>query len=122
MPNPSYQKGYRFEKKVQAWLVQLGKCTRSMMSRGADLTLLWSLREWKVSCKSREKSICKLIDSELETSDLMIFGCDRGIPIVAMHLPKFIEFCRELSPSQATWEGDADHLSPSQYLPNGTEG
>lgn len=92
MPNPSYQKGYRFEKKVQAWLVHLGTCVRSMMSRGADLTLERSLRRWTVSCKCKEKSICKLIDTELETKDLFIHGYDRGIPIVSMLLPKFVEF------------------------------
>ena len=92
MSHPSYAKGYRFEKKVQAWLVHLGKCTRSFMSRGADLVLLWLLREWKVSCKSRSKSICKMIDDELEHNDLFVHGCDHGIPIVSMHLPKFIEF------------------------------
>ena len=91
MSHPSYAKGYRFEKKVQAWLVHLGKCTRSMMSRGADLTLLYSLREWKVSCKFRAKSISKLIDDELELNDLVVHGHDRGIPVVSMHLPKFVE-------------------------------
>src|SRR4051812_23761939 len=78
MSHPSYAKGYRFEKKVQAWLAHLGKCTRSMMSRGADLTLTWGLREWKVSCKCREKSLCKLIDAELEGNDMVVHGFDRG--------------------------------------------
>ena len=91
MSHPSYAKGYRFEKKVQAWLCHLGGCVRGFMSRGADLVLTRNLREWKVSCKCREESICKLIDKELETHDAFVWGYDRGIPIIAMLLPKFIE-------------------------------
>jgi hypothetical protein len=93
MPNASYQKGYRFEKKVQAWLVHLGTCVRSMMSRGADLTLERGLRRWTFSCKCKEGSICKLIDRELENNDFFVWGYDRGIPLIAMTLPKFVEFC-----------------------------
>jgi hypothetical protein len=92
LPNKSYQKGYRFEVKVRAWLGNLGKCIRSMMSRGDDLTLTYRLREWSVSCKCRKDSICVLIDRELEDHDAFVFGHDRGIPIIAMHLPKFVEF------------------------------
>jgi hypothetical protein len=116
LSHPSYAKGYRFEKKCQAWLVHLGGCARSMMSRGSDLTLTRNLREWKFSCKAREKSICKMIDRELETHDGIIWGYDRGIPIVAMPLPKLIELV-----------GEGENLnqyveSENQYLPNGTEG
>jgi hypothetical protein len=92
MSHPSYAKGYRFERKCLAWLAHLGDCTRAFMSRGADLTLIRGLRSWKFSCKCREKSPCKLIDDELEKNDGFIWGYDRGIPIVAMPLPKFVEF------------------------------
>lgn len=90
MSHPSYAKGYRFEKKVQAWLVHIGECTRSMMSRGADLTLVRNFARWKVSCKCRAKGL-KFIGDQLEEHDIFAFGADREIPIVAMHLPKFIE-------------------------------
>jgi hypothetical protein len=109
LSHPSYAKGYRFEKKVQAWLVHLGKCVRSMMSRGADLTLTRNMREWKISCKCRESSPCKMIDRELETADFIVWGYDRGIPIIAGPLPKLVEFC------------GIEDAEPSQYLPNGEE-
>jgi hypothetical protein len=96
MSHPSYAKGYRFEKKVQAWLVHLGGCVRSMMSRGSDLTLTRNLRNWTISCKCREKSICKMIDAELEKHDFIVWGYDRGVPIIAMPLPKLIELIGEM--------------------------
>jgi hypothetical protein len=95
--NKSYQKGYRFEKKVQAWLAHLGTCTRAFMSRGADLMLDRRLRRWTFSCKCREESICKLIDKELESADFFVWGYDRGVPIVAGPLPKLVELCVEIA-------------------------
>lgn len=95
MSHPSYAKGYRFERKVQAWLVHLGRCTRSFMSRGADLALLRNFRSWSVSCKCRKDDPAKFISDQLEKHDLVVWGWDRSIPIVAMHLPKFIEICGE---------------------------
>jgi hypothetical protein len=90
MPNRSYQKGYRFEKKVQAWLVHLGHCARSMMSRGADLTLTFQLRDWSISCKCRANKFGFIYD-ELENADIVALGADRQLPIIAMLAPKFIE-------------------------------
>lgn len=90
MSHPSYAKGYRFEKKVQAWLVHLGECARSMMSRGADLTLTYSLRKWSVSCKCRANKFGFLYD-ELEEHDILALGADRQMPIICMLAPKFIE-------------------------------
>jgi hypothetical protein len=90
MPNRSYQKGYRFERKVQAWLAHLGECTRSMMSRGADLTLTFSLRKWSVSCKCRANKF-GFIYNELETNDIVALGADRQMPIICMLAPKFLE-------------------------------
>lgn len=95
MPNSNYKKGYRFEKKCQAWLVHLGECVRAFGSRGDDLVLTHGLRRWTFSCKARKSSPCKLIDDELEKHDGFIWGYDRGIPIIAMPLPKFVEFCGE---------------------------
>jgi hypothetical protein len=115
MPNPSYQKGYRAEKKAQAWLVHLGKCVRSMMSRGADLVLLWLRREWNFSVKCRAKlsdfTVRQLV-TECEKNDFCIFSEDRGIQYVLGPLPKFIEFCGK---------AEAEEFE-NQYLPNGTEG
>ena len=91
MSHPSYAKGYRFERRTQAWLVHLGHCTRSMMSRGADLTLLRHLRNWTISCKCRKDDPCKFISGQLENHDAVVWGWDRSIPIIAMHLPKFVE-------------------------------
>lgn len=90
MSHPSYAKGYRFEKKVQAWLVHLGRCIRSMMSRGDDLTLLFANRNWSVSCKCRANKF-KFIYDELENADIVALGADRQFPIIAMLAPKFIE-------------------------------
>jgi hypothetical protein len=92
MSAPSYAKGYRFERKVMAWLCHLGDCSRSFMSRGSDLILERLLRRWTFSCKVREKSPCKMIDDELEKHDFFVWGYDRGIPIIATTLPKFVEF------------------------------
>jgi hypothetical protein len=97
MPNRSYQKGYRFERKVQAWLAHLGECTRSMMSRGADLTLTFSLRKWSVSCKCRANAF-KFVYDELSkeyedgtTPDILALGADRQLPVICMLAPKFLE-------------------------------
>lgn len=94
MPNPSYQKGYRFERKCQAWLVHLGECVRSMMSRGADLVLTFLLRRWTVSCKcgARGRISYRIIKQELETHDICMTGEDRDpYPMVHLYAPKFIE-------------------------------
>jgi hypothetical protein len=66
---------------------------RATGSKGVDISFMRNFQFWKTSCKKRAEPLCKKIDSELETHDLFIHGCDRGIPIVSMHLPKFIEFC-----------------------------
>jgi hypothetical protein len=118
LPNRSYQKGYRFERKAQAWLVHLGHCARSMMSRGADLTLTFNLREWSVSCKctAAGKLRYKTIKEELEKQDICMTGEDRDpYPMVHMYAPKFVEI---LGKAEAA---DFEAFE-NQYLPNGTEG
>lgn len=91
MSHPSYAKGYRFERRAMEWFSKLGTCSRSMMSRGADLTLIRNFQRWKISCKCREKDPSKFISDQLEIHDLVVWGWDRSIPVVAMHLPKFVE-------------------------------
>jgi hypothetical protein len=97
MPNKSYQKGYRFETRVKAWLLHLGGCERSYGSRGSDLWLTRNLRRWAFSCKYRTKksttpkfSLTRLME-ELEKHDFVVWGEDREVPIIAGPLPKFIE-------------------------------
>lgn len=94
MSHPSYAKGYRFERKCQAWLVHLGKCVRSMMSRGADLVLTFLNRNWSVSCKcgAPGKISYRTIKKELEKHDICMTGEDRDpYPMVHLYAPKFIE-------------------------------
>lgn len=96
MSHPSYAKGYRHERKCQAWLVHLGQCTRSMMSRGSDLTLTFLNRMWTVSCKCGAKGRIryKTIKEELEQHDICMTGEDRDpFPMVHLYAPKFIELC-----------------------------
>lgn len=94
MSHPSYAKGYRHERKCQAWLVTIGECVRSMMSRGADLILVFALRRWSVSCKCRAKGklTYRLIKKELETHDICMTGEDYDpFPMVHMYAPKYVE-------------------------------
>ena len=99
MSHPSYAKGYRFEKKVQAWLVHLGGCVRSMMSRGSDLTLTRNLRQWTVSCKCRKKgkalSVAAL-KKECEAHDFVVLGEDYEVPFFFGPLPKVVQLVAEI--------------------------
>jgi hypothetical protein len=94
VPNRSYQKGTRFENKILKLLTRLGECTRSFMSRGADLTLTFSLRKWSVSCKCGKpgKIGYSAIKRELETYDICVTSEDRDpYPMVHLYMPKFLE-------------------------------
>lgn len=96
MSHPSYASGYRHEKRCQAWLVHLGECIRSMMSRGADLILTKNLRRWTVSCKCGAKGKIRYatIREELETHDLCMTATKGDpFPMVHIYAPKFIEIC-----------------------------
>jgi hypothetical protein len=99
MPNPNYQKGYRFEKKAQAWFVHLGRCVRSFMSRGADLVLTRGLREWGISCKCRAKIsdfTLKQLLAECEKRDFCVFGADRETQWFLGPVPKVVELCTHI--------------------------
>lgn len=85
-----YAKGYRFEKAVQDLLSKIGTCTRSFMSRGADLTLGRNFQVWKVSCKCRKDGL-KFFYDELETADIVAFKTDRKMPVIVMLGEKFAE-------------------------------
>ena len=95
MSHRSYAKGYRFERKVQAWLVHLGQCARSFMSRGADLILTRpNFSIWPVSCKCRAKGkiTYSMIKEELEKHAICATGEDRDpFPMIHMWMPQFIE-------------------------------
>ena len=97
LPMNKYQKGKRLEVRVRAWLRSLDPdCARSMLSRGADLTFLWLLRVWTVSCKSGKHGTGAVamnkIKAELEDHDLCITHEDRdAFPMVHIYLPKFVE-------------------------------
>jgi hypothetical protein len=85
-----YKKGYRFEKETQSLLGKIGTCTRSVMSRGADLTLWRHLQCWTVSCKARKDGL-KFFYDELEAHDILAIKCNRKIPMIVMLAPKFAE-------------------------------
>ena len=96
MSHPSYAKGASFERKCQAWLVHLGECVRSTMSRKPDLTLTASFRRWAVSCKkiAKGKMRYRVIRTELEDHDICMTAEDYDpFPMVHMYAPKFIELC-----------------------------
>lgn len=105
MSHPSYAKGYRFEKRVQAWLVHLGRCIRSLGSKGSDLKVLRGLRVWTFSCKKRQRGkgiTIREIKAECEKYDFCIEAEDRDVPWFHGPLPKVVEFARaELGEAEA---------------------
>lgn len=90
MPNRSYEKGRRFEWAMRDLLSKIGSVTRSIGSKGADLTLWRNLQRWTVSCKARKDGL-KFFYDELENRDILAVKCDRKIPLVVMAAPKFCE-------------------------------
>jgi hypothetical protein len=129
----SYAKGYRFEKRVQAWLAHLGLCERSFGSRGSDLHLTRMFKRWKVSCKYRTRnsttpkfSLTRLTE-ELEKHDLIVWGEDRMVPYVAMPLPKLVQLCIDIEASADEFLGNqeraggADITFPQEAGESGNE-
>lgn len=111
MSHPSYAKGYRAERKALAWFAHLGDCTRSFMSRGADLILLRNLRQWKISVKCRKKlsdMTVKQLVAECETNDFVVFSEDRGIQYILGPLPKYVELCGQTEPQAFVLDGVSD--------------
>jgi hypothetical protein len=91
VPNPSYQKGAKFERAVKQVLSSLGECAREFMSGAytgkCDLKWLWQNRYWGVSCKIKRDGY-KTLYAELEKddTDLVIFRSDRKPAIIALYL------------------------------------
>lgn len=100
MPNPSYQKGAKFERAVKTVLGLLGDCTREFMSGAytgkCDLKWLWKNRFWGVSCKIKQDGY-KTLYAELEKddTDLVIFRSDRKPAIIALYLHDLPEMLGE---------------------------
>lgn len=129
MSHPNYARGYRHEKKCQAWLVHLGKCVRSFMSRGSDLTLTRNLREWSFSCKQRKPGKALSVNAlkkECETHDFVLVGEDRDIPFIFGPLPKLIELIGQTEPQAIDTEAlstarhEGEHVGSERNYFNGT--
>jgi hypothetical protein len=124
MPNRSYEKGRRFENHVakffRGMFGHFGDSNRSFMSRGVDVTFVdYAMRVWKVSCKCMK--LPKKIWDELEGHDIVAIHEDHKEKAYVILEGKLKEMVG--NHLAAGGEGDsAIESSPSQYLPNGTEG
>jgi hypothetical protein len=103
MPNPSYQKGYRFEHGVvEPLLKQLGGILTRAPQSGAftgesDFRLvLPDFSTFTFSCKKRKENPSKFISNQCEEADFAIWAWDRSIPYIAGPFIKVNDFYRRV--------------------------